>query len=257
MKYSPDLWRLTVKSRNKARNPYRLLFYHVFALLCTHTFIVRLFPLVYNCRKLLGGTIVKKFLSFILVLCFSLYVAGCSSGAKPESAVDNYFKAIKECNSENLKSSVQYTDDFKSDTDIFANETFKDLFKENGKVIKYKINGATVDNDEAKVKVNCTYGDASEVIGAAMKAYLQKALSATFSEEKPSDAEIQNILTEEVQTAIKSNPLKTVTKDIEVNCKKVDGEWKVVADENSVNIMSANIYDMVKDMDKSVDSKEK
>ncbi|MHB8061536.1 MAG: hypothetical protein ACYDG2_02700, partial [Ruminiclostridium sp.] len=127
----------------------------------------------------------KRILSFILMICLSLSVVGCFSGDKPELAVDNYFNAIKECNSENLKSSVQYTDDFKPDADIFADATFKDIFKENGKVIKYKINGATVNNDEAKVKVICTYGDASEVVGVAMKAYMEKALSAAFSEKKP------------------------------------------------------------------------
>ena len=198
----------------------------------------------------------KKILSLILVICLSLYVAGCTSGDKPESAVDNYFNAIKECNSENLKSSLQYTDDSKQNDDIFADETFKDIFKESGKIIKYKINGATVNNDEAKVKVNCTYGDASEVVGVAMKAYIQKAMSAALSGSKPSDAEIKKILTDEMQAAIKGNPLKTVTKDIEINCKKIDGKWKIISDENSINVATANIYDMFKDISKGTDSKE-
>lgn len=198
----------------------------------------------------------KKILSLILAICLSLSVIGCSSSDKPESAVTDYFKAIKEGNSENLQAAVQYTDDFKPNNDIFAEETFKDVFKENGKIIKYKINGSTVNNDEATVKVNCTYGDASEVMGTAMKAYIQKALSAAFSEDKPSDAEMKKILTDEIQAAIKSNPLKEVTKDIEVKCKKTDGEWKVVADENSVNLITANIYDMFKDLSESADNAE-
>ena len=204
-----------------------------------------------------GAIVRKRILSLILLICIGLTVAGCTSGDKPESSVDNYFKAIKECNSENLKSSVQFAGDFKSDTDIFADESFKDLFIENGKVIKYKINGTTINNDDAKVMVNCTYGDASEIIGIAMNAYLKKALSTAFSDKKSSKEESTKILSEEIQAAIKSNPLKTVTKDIEVNCKRVDGKWKVVADENSVSIMTANIYDMFKNMAQGLNNKEK
>ncbi len=196
----------------------------------------------------------KKIVSFIVMLCLSLLVVSCTSGDKPESSVDNYFKAIKECNSEALNSAVEYTDDFKSDTDIFADETFKELFKENSKVIKYKINSTTINNDEAKVTVNCTYGDGSEVIGAALKSYMGKALGAAFSEEKPSEAETNKLFVDEIQAAVKSTPLKTVTKDIEVKCKKVDGKWKVLVDENTVNIISANIYDMFKNIAKSADS---
>ncbi len=199
----------------------------------------------------------RKILSYILVMCLSLSVVGCSSGDKPETAVDDYFKAIKECNSENLKAAVEYTEDFKPDTDIFANETFKDIFKENGKVIKYKINDITVNNDEAKVKVNCTYGDATEVLQTAMKAYMGKALAAALSEQKPSEAELKKILEDEIQTAVKSTSLKEVEKDIEVNCKKADGKWKVISDESSINIITASVYNMFKDISKTIDGKEK
>lgn len=199
----------------------------------------------------------RKIFSYILVMCLSLSVVGCSSGDKPETAVDDYFKAIKECNSEKLKSAVEYTEDFKPDTDIFANETFKDIFKENGKVIKYKINDITVNDDEAKVKVNCTYGDATEVLQTAMKAYMGKALTAALSEQKPSEAELKKILEDEIQTAVKSTSLKEVEKDIEVNCKKVDGKWKVISDESSINIITASVYNMFKDISKTIDGKEK
>jgi hypothetical protein len=213
---------------------------------------------VYNYRKIIEEEIqLKRIISFILAMCIGFAFTGCSSGNKPETAVDNYFKAVKECNSENLKATVQYTDEVKSENDFFADKTFSELYKKNGSMIKYKINSSTVNGDEAKVKVNCTYGDATELFQAAMGAYMKKAMETAFSEKKPSQEDMQKMLTDEIQAASKSTPLKPVTKDIEINCKKTDDKWKVVVDQNSINIMSANIYDTVKKMTESLNGQEK
>ncbi len=191
----------------------------------------------------------KKITIFLVAVCLCFSVSGCSTGAKPQSVVNKFFKAVKDCNSEDLKSTVHSAEGDKVvDGDMFADDTYKEIFKENAKMIKYKINSTTINGDSAVLKVDCTYGDASEVFGIALKSYMQKALSTAFSSNKTSEDETQKILSEEIQAAVKSTPLKTVTKEIDITCNKVDGKWLIASDDNLANIILANMYTVFSDM---------
>lgn len=191
----------------------------------------------------------KKIGIFLLAICLCFSVYGCSAESKPQSAVDKFFKALKACNSADLKATLQSSEGAKDTSeDIFADDTYKEVFKKNAKIIKYKINSTTINGDSAVVKVNCTYGDASEVMGIALKAYMQKALSTVFSSEQTSSEDTNKMLNEEIESALKNTSLKTVTKDLEITCSKVDGKWLVVGDENVANIMVANMYAVLNDM---------
>lgn len=191
----------------------------------------------------------SRLLVVITLLCFSL--VGCSSSAKPQSSVDTMFKAIKECNYEKL-SKVLYTDgdEKKSDKDMYEDKTFEDIFKENGKLVQYKITDTQINGEEATIKVDCTYGDALEIFGTAFQSYVKKAMTAALASQKQTEEESKKMLDVEIKEAQKNIKLKTTTSNFEIKCKKVDGKWLVVSDENIANVMSANIVKGFSDLAK-------
>ncbi|MCM1989987.1 lipoprotein [Oceanirhabdus seepicola] len=165
----------------------------------------------------------KRILCFSIALMMTLtLMVGCgqkSSSDDPSSAVKTTLTALKDFDTDKISKSITGSTDMFNESE--GDETFAPIFSD----MKFKITDTEVDGDKAVATVELEMIDFTEFIGFMM----QEAIALSFSG-LDEDA-VQKELTKKIEEAIKDNQFNSAKRTVEINCKKVDGEWKVVADE--------------------------
>lgn len=156
---------------------------------------------------------VAVFMALLMVVC------GCGNSAKsPKDVTESFLKAVQSFDDQtiyDLTTGGNFVDKGNNTSD----ESGIDLFRSITAKMTYSVGDATEDGDSAKVKVHIESIDMSPI----MQQIFLNALSNAFSQTSSmSDSEQLSMIKEQIDKAD-----TTVQKDVEVQLKKVDGEWKI------------------------------
>lgn len=195
----------------------------------------------------------KKILAIGLILALVLAMTGC--GSKPETAVDNFFAAVKSFDSEGMSKALApaATDNLGLASD-YVNETvdpiaapFVDYLKDNAKKITYEVTGTKVDGDEATVTVKCKYVDGSSLFNKIVEALFPKIMAAALSGKELTEEDMTQMGVEVLNENIAAATETFTEKTIDIPCVKIDGTWyvKLVGPE-LVDVISCNLFTAAK-----------
>lgn len=183
----------------------------------------------------------KRILLPILAIASVLILAACGSSG-PEKTVDNFMKSYKDLNFEQIEKSVatELEEEYKGSVEETADEfgiedlaraegfqEFKDSFLKLTKQMKYKVTDTKVDGDNAEIKVDFTYADASEPIMTSVSELFGQIMGLAFSGKEMTDEEA-----EEKMTAILFNTVTRNLKDFKAETKNSSGVIKLAKEEN-------------------------
>ena len=195
----------------------------------------------------------KKTLIIGLILTLILSLTGC--GSKPETAVDNFFGAVKTFDSvamtkalapsatDNLGLTSEY---LKKSTDPIA-APFIDYLKGNAAKITYNVTGTKVDGDKATVTVKCKYVDGSGLYGKIIQELFTKLMTSALSGQQLTQEQMTqlgvDLLNQNLATATETFTEKT----LDIQCVKVDNTWYVsTVGPELADVVSSNLYTAVK-----------
>jgi len=171
--------------------------------------------------------IVGLILAFSMVFC----LFGCGAESAAKEAVCGMMEAFKVLDFDTAGKYVSL-DEIKVGEDTADSETGKAMLKTVFEKLEYEIlSTQVVDDNTVKVKTKITAVEMASVISEYAAAALQYAFSYAFSQEKPSDEEIQQKNTEFFMDAVKNNIEKTATSEVDITVVNEDGAWKVKADD--------------------------
>ena len=163
------------------------------------------------------------------ILCFSISVimtltlmVGCgkkSSSDEVSSAVKATLTALKDFDTSKIAESVT------GSTDMFSESEEDELFSPLFSNMKFKITDTEVDGDKAVATAEIEIIDFTEFIGFM----IQQTLALGFS--GLDEEALQKEIMIKIDEAIKDNQFSSTKRTVKINCKKIDGDWKVVADE--------------------------
>lgn len=175
----------------------------------------------------------KKTLAALLILTLVLSLSAC--GAKPETAVDQYFTAAKAFDTEGMKAvidpaneeSVAATADLTKDKEDGYSEYFQNYLKENAAKITYTISNSEISGDTAKITVDCRYVDGGPILNATITEALQKIIGKAFRGEEFTKEETNQMFLDimKTQTATLGETYKETS--VEIICIKKDRKWYI------------------------------
>lgn len=183
----------------------------------------------------------KKLLLPALAIITALMLTACGSSG-PEKTVDNFMKSYKDLNLEEGKKYVatELEEDYKNKIDEEGDgltpedlasaegfQEFKDSFKKLTKQMKYKVTDTKVDGDNAEIKVDFTYADASEPIMTSASEMFGQLMGLAFSGQEMTEEEAA-----EKMTAILFNTVTGNLKDFKAETKNSSGVIKLAKEEN-------------------------
>lgn len=208
----------------------------------------------------------EKFLLPVLAIISVLMLAACGSSG-PEKTVDNFMKSYKDLNFEDIEKSVsteleeEYTDAVDEQTEDFGIEDltnaegfkeFEASFKGLTKQVKYKITDTNVDGDNAEIKVDLTYADASEPILTSVTELFGQLMGLAFSGQEMTDEEATDKVVDILLSTVTDNlkDFKAETKDTNgvIKLAKEDKNWVITEfDENLMNGLLFGVVDGMED----------
>ncbi len=184
----------------------------------------------------------KKLLAVILALTLALSFAACGGAGKntPEGVISGFCECLKTLD---VKKMQTYLKDPAEESELGLNEVpkeFMDILKTWAKDLKYKVGKAETNGDNAKVKVDFTYTDATDIFKAALSSYISKAMAEALSGNEVSEERMTELLIECIKEAQKTTKAKTADLSMDFTLEKVDGNWKIssFADELADMILS-------------------
>ncbi len=191
----------------------------------------------------------------VMVLALMFAMTGC--GNRPETAIDNFFAAAKNFDSDGMSKALDPTDKgdlgsankYFEETEDPAVAPFIDYLKENAKKMTYEVTGIKTDGKKATVTVKCKYIDGTEPFGATIVGLFKKAVSSALAGKEMTNNEMiqlgAKLLKENTKAATKSYTEKT----IDVPCIQVDGTWYVKEfNDDLVDVVSSNLYSVAKEL---------
>ena len=210
----------------------------------------------------------KRILLPIVAMLSILMLAACGSSG-PEKTVDSFMKSYKDLNFEELEKSVstELEEEYKGPVEETADEfaiddltkaegfkEFEDNFKNLTKQAKYKITDTEVDGDNAEIKVDLTYADASEPFVTSVGEMFGQLMGLAFSGQEMTDEEASDKVVEILFNTVTKNlkDFKAETKDINgvIKLTKENEEWVITEiDDNLANGLLFGVVDGMEDYD--------
>lgn len=149
---------------------------------------------------------------------------------KPEASVKSFVEALKAGDFETVK---KYTsDETWTALEIVDNSEDEDLemMKLYFKCLNIKVVQVTKSRNQAIVKAEITNKDLKTILGNYIQEALKLALQNISSKEDQETME--NQLKEYFKSQFESEEITNVNNTVDIVLNKVDGQWKVVVDEN-------------------------
>lgn len=177
----------------------------------------------------------KKIASIILMAVFlAVSLLGCIPSKGPEKTVEEVMNLIKNSEIEELAEFLG-----SEGNEITEEDDFLELIKLSNQSLTYEIASKEITEDKAVVTVHCSYGDVREIIAEAFDQYTDKAIGLALSGEEVTDAQIEEMLFEEIKKAMQTVGTKDYATTIQVYCSKIEGEW--VIDDSDENMPLADV----------------
>lgn len=213
---------------------------------------------------------IKRITAICMVMM--LLLAGCNTGTTdvnstgtkeeetPEQAVENVFKAVKSADRETANKYFDYDGLYKS-RDADGNEVELDpedqkaVEEESKKILsemEYKIISSeeTEDEDTATVKTEITNIDMGKVmkdlVGNVMILSMQEANKEESA--RLSDEEMVKKTDEMFDEALEKYKDEKVTNTVDIKLNKVNGQWKVVVDDDVKNAVMGDLIKATQEM---------
>ncbi|MBF7096660.1 DUF4878 domain-containing protein [Alkalibacter mobilis] len=170
----------------------------------------------------------KKSIAMILLLVLALIMTGCGSQPKPDSTVENFFKAAKVLDLESMAENVDpatkmelpqmdeilQTGEVSEDT-LPASEYFIDYLKTNASKLDYTIKNTEVNEDKATVTVDVSYVNTLPIFKETIGEVFMQAFSMLFSGVEMTEEEtnqlFEKVLKEKIESSTESLANKTIT----------------------------------------------
>ena len=155
----------------------------------------------------------------------------------PTNSINGMLNALKAGDFAKVEEFINYQEVIQ-DSEFLASqnidvETQKLFFDRLG----WKINEVKKDGNQATAQVEITNKDYKVIISN----YMQKALKAAFGGETMTDQEMENYLIEE----LKNQEIQTATSTVTMQLEKVDGEWKIIANDNLINGLMPGLQEAI------------
>lgn len=192
----------------------------------------------------------RKIEILLLVLLISLNVACSSSKLETaEQATTNVLAAIKTLDQDTINKYMNYNDLVEqSEADNNGFQT-KKIFEN----LEYKIVSSDEKENEAIIEVELTNIDMEKVMGDVMKNAIAEVFSQAFTSESKqlSEEENQQKMNRFLEEAIANNKDSKVTNTVDIKLNKVDGQWKINADELFLNAVTGNMLSVANQIEDS------
>jgi hypothetical protein len=196
---------------------------------------------------------VKTFLLFALAL---VTLAGCSS-AKPDSTVEQLFKAIQNFDFEAISLTIAPSArvaagvsiaDFQDQSNELPAEFF-DYIKKNASKVTFKITDSQTTDDKAIVTVSTKYVDAGPIVKASLGEFIAQAMGFAFSStdmtEDQSKQLFMSIMNEQIETLDEQFAEKTTQIELEL----VDKNWYISAlSDDMLDVITSGFLSAVADI---------
>lgn len=186
--------------------------------------------------------IVKTFLLFTFML---VTLVSCSS-AKPDSTVEQLFKAIQKFDFEAISLTITPTarvaagvsiSDFQNQSNELPAEFF-DYLKKNASKVTFKITDSQTTDEKAIVTVTTKYVDAGPIVKASIGEFFAKAFGLAFSSTEMTEEESTQMFMSIMNEQIETIDEQFAEKSIQIELEKLDKTWYVSA-------LSEDLLDMI------------
>ncbi len=211
----------------------------------------------------------KRISAFLIFAMAAILLVGCSgNGAKEDErkiALQNTLEAYKDGNLENLE---QYMIEQEETEASSMEDTFTDMTEQKKaeealaylfQHLSYKIGDVTEEGENsAVIQAEIEQADLSEATTSAIGELLLQSMSLAFSDqtEEEINAEIEELFISKFKAAVDNNQDNLVTKKVNVQMKKVDGEWKVAADEAFLDAVTGGMSSAITEFAEGFDMDE-
>ena len=210
----------------------------------------------------------KRIFAVCLFALTAILIVGCSGAKEDErkKALENALEAIKSGDSDKAEQYIlveEESDNASIDETVTemateekeAQEALAYLFQH----LSYKIGDVKKEEENsAVIEAEIKQADLGEATTAAISELLLQSMALAFSDktEAEIDAEIEDLYISKFKTVVDNNKDNLVTKKIDVQMKKVDGEWKVVGDDEFYNTVSGGMTGAIMEFAESFDMEE-
>ena len=180
----------------------------------------------------------------VIALVVALIVFGITKllEKKPENSIKSFVEALK--NGDFVTAQYYASDETMSALEISEDNENEDLemMKLYFKCLDVKVVDVTKAKNQAVVKVEITNKDLKTIL----QNYIQKALEIAMSKLNSNQTEesMETELLEYFKSQFDSEDIENVTTTVDVILNKVDGEWKVVIDENLRDALLPGLTDV-------------
>jgi len=192
----------------------------------------------------------KKFLSLCLALVMVLSLAGC--GAKPESAVEDFCKAMQKFDlaamGECVDGSKEITEEDIASFNEDMPEEIMEYFVTQAKKMTYSVDKAEVGEDTATITVTFSHTDIQPIMLSVLGEYVKQALVSAFS--GASEEDMEDLLYSIFAEKVASEEVTTTQTTVAFPCVKTDDGWKISeVSDDVLHILTCNIAAALKAFD--------
>lgn len=195
----------------------------------------------------------KKLFKILLILMLSLVLISCGDKKEtPKEAINKGLAAIKNLE---IKTAKNYFDlSHVEDEEIIEENDidFSDIEKKQLEAVKlyldrfeYQTLEEEINGDSAKVLVNIKTIEMQDLF---IK-YISYALELGFSDMAADEQLIEEKMEEKIIELLKSEELKTVENKVNFNLNKVNDQWKIVLNKNSLDALLGGIISAAENLE--------
>lgn len=168
----------------------------------------------------------NKLKLMVMILISMVVLAGCGSKS-PSEVVDIYFKEVKKGENSDLEKYVFENMDKNKKSEENKNPKMEEALNEYMSKIDVKVIKEEIKDDKASVDVELTGPNFANIT----MELLQESLANAFNGVEVKSDDMSNTILEKVKSG------KIETRKGKINLTKVDKEWKIKNDEDSMSLI--------------------
>ena len=188
----------------------------------------------------------KRIMAGLLCLLLLIVLVGCGEET-PESVVNNFLSNYQ---LKDFETSLAYLEGNSFKISSLNNEDKQalQLFQEIGSKMEYKnVELKSSTEDTAVVTAEITNIDTALIFSDIMKDLLVSSLATAFLDDSNENLNNDTLFYDKFLDALKNPDLTTKEFKVSINLKKIDGQWKIISDDEFVNAITGNLAKVVKD----------
>lgn len=194
---------------------------------------------------------IGKKLTFTILLAVSALVLVACGGKGPDKTAESFLEAykvidVKEMTKYVSEDIIESLEEESEDIDDILNEEMKKSLGRYTSELKYEIKDIVMNEDESEaiLDVDFIYADGGKAIANSMGEVLGELMGLAFSEEEPTDEEVNDVLSSILIRNLDENEITKENKSGTITLNKNDGGWIITEmDDNVLNVLTIGIVD--------------